>query len=738
METRMLPISQVFPNIGQVKGLDKNPRFIRNEKYKKLVQSIKDDPEMLELRELIVYDTDNPDTGYVVIGGNMRYRAMKELGYKEVPCKVLHPGFPVEKMRRIVLKDNSGFGEWDFESLVNEWAIEEIDLAAIDIPDLGEALEDDHTPTQEPTPQEESTVKEDDDFEQDDVEEDDRIKEGDLWHIGRHKLFCGDCTKKENVQRLFPNGELCDLWLTDPPYGVNYGEKKAYMDGKNGKDIDEIKDSYIENDELHDENLQEFLVAAFEPAKMVMKPGASYYIFHSDSYGYYFRGALIEIGDMDLRENLIWNKNSLVLSRQDYHWKHEPCQPAGTMVLTVDGEKPIETLTEKDRVIAFNPLRAQVLGYKNGGYAIKTASRDYSGEMYTVKVDEKETRATDNHMFSVRFNAQAKKNYCTYLMRRGDWWRVGITKAYDSRQFGLKTRFHQEKAEEMWLLGIYPDKLEAQVAEQVLAVKYGIPYTIWEFDRFSNCQSRSKEQIQKIYESLDLSLMKENALRLLHDFGRNERFPLINETTKSERFSTRVTAKINACNLVPEIMQIPVPREPSAHHNFEYVTISEITHQYFEGKVYSLAVEQHEHYISDGIITHNCLYGWKAGAGHNWYADRKQSTVIDWDRPTKSLEHPTMKPVGLFGYLIKNSSKKGDIVYDGFGGSGTTMVAAEQLGRSARLCELMPHYCKVILFRMIKLRGYYYDIVRENADGSKTKIDEIFDKEELNSLIVKE
>ena len=136
MKTMMLPISRVFPNIGQVKGLKKNPRFIRDDKYKKLVQSIKDDPEMLELRELIVYDTDDPSTGYVIIGGNMRYRAMKELGYKEVPCKILHHGFPVEKMRRITLKDNSGFGEWDFASLTSEWGMDDIELAAIDVPDI--------------------------------------------------------------------------------------------------------------------------------------------------------------------------------------------------------------------------------------------------------------------------------------------------------------------------------------------------------------------------------------------------------------------------------------------------------------------------------------------------------------------------------------------------------------------------------------------------------------------------
>ena len=98
-----------------------------------------------------------------------------------------------------------------------------------------------------------------------------------------------------------------------------------------------------------------------------------------------------------------------------------------------------------------------------------------------------------------------------------------------------------------------------------------------------------------------------------------------------------------------------------------------------------------------------CLYGWLAGDSHKWYSDRKQTTVIDFDRPKRNGEHPTMKPIGLFGYQIENSSKIGDLVIDAFGGSGTTMVACEQLKRKARVIELDPKYCDVIIKRMIKL-----------------------------------
>jgi site-specific DNA-methyltransferase (adenine-specific) len=97
-----------------------------------------------------------------------------------------------------------------------------------------------------------------------------------------------------------------------------------------------------------------------------------------------------------------------------------------------------------------------------------------------------------------------------------------------------------------------------------------------------------------------------------------------------------------------------------------------------------------------------CLYGWKSGASHHWYSDRKQTTILEFDRPSRSAEHPTMKPVKLFSYQMVNSSKSGDIVLDTFLGSGTTLVAAEQLGRTCYGMELSPKYCQVILERYKK------------------------------------
>jgi len=100
-----------------------------------------------------------------------------------------------------------------------------------------------------------------------------------------------------------------------------------------------------------------------------------------------------------------------------------------------------------------------------------------------------------------------------------------------------------------------------------------------------------------------------------------------------------------------------------------------------------------------------CLYGWKDGKPHRWYSDRAQTTVLQFDRPTVSKEHPTMKPIKLFAYLIENSSIKDDIVMDTFCGSGTTLIACEQLNRVCYGMEISPQYCDVIVNRWEKLTG---------------------------------
>lgn len=135
-------------------------------------------------------------------------------------------------------------------------------------------------------------------------------KLGDVWALGRHRLMCGDATSLEAVTALMGD-KKADLYLTDPPYNVDY----------TGKTKDALK---IENDKKTDVDFRQFLKDAFTNVNTVLKAGAVFYIWHADSEGYNFRGACHDI-DWKVRQCLIWNKNSMVMGRQDYHWKHEPC-----------------------------------------------------------------------------------------------------------------------------------------------------------------------------------------------------------------------------------------------------------------------------------------------------------------------------------------------------------------------------------------------------------------------------
>ena len=135
-------------------------------------------------------------------------------------------------------------------------------------------------------------------------------REGDVWLLGRHRLMCGDSTDAGSVALLMA-GEKADLLLTDPPYNVSY----------EGATKDKLT---IMNDSMDSANFRAFLADAFTAADSAMKPGAVFYIWHADSEGYNFRGAAVDAG-WTIRQCLVWNKNAMVLGRQDYQWKHEPC-----------------------------------------------------------------------------------------------------------------------------------------------------------------------------------------------------------------------------------------------------------------------------------------------------------------------------------------------------------------------------------------------------------------------------
>lgn len=282
-------------------------------------------------------------------------------------------------------------------------------------------------------------VVEDDEFlESDDIPK--RAKTGDIYILGRNRLMCGDCTKEKDIQTLM-SGVQADLYLTDPPYNVNYEGKKNKLK--------------IQNDNQDDDSFFEFLQDAFRTVDTVLKPGGVFYIWHSENYGFFFRGACKAIG-WKVRQCLIWNKNALVIGRQDYQWKHEPC----------------------------------LYGWKSG----------------------------DAHYFT-------------------------------------------------------NSRVETTIIE--------------------------------------------------------------------DKVDVRKMAKAELINYIKELRQ---------------------------------AIDY-------------------------------QTTILNADKPLENTFHPTMKPVELMGYLIKNSSREGENVLDSFGGSGSTMIACEQLNRTCYMMELDPHYCDVIIARWEKFTG---------------------------------
>lgn len=239
-----------------------------------------------------------------VVDGHLRLKAAQKLELETVPVLLADDLTDAQvKAFRISVNRMAELAEWDNELLSLELAelqdmdfdieltgFDEDELASIMPLEIGAGLTDeDEVPEQ---PQEPVT------------------KPGDAWLLGKHRLMCGDSTSIDDVEKLC-EGQLVDMWLTDPPYNVAY----------EGKTSDALT---IKNDEMGDDSFRQFLRDAYTAADAVMKGGAVFYIWHADSEGYNFRGAAKDVG-WTVRQCLIWNKSSMVMGRQDYHWKHEPC-----------------------------------------------------------------------------------------------------------------------------------------------------------------------------------------------------------------------------------------------------------------------------------------------------------------------------------------------------------------------------------------------------------------------------
>ena len=273
--------------ITEIKSNPNNPRLIKDHKFKQLVKSIQDFPQMLELRPIVI------DEHNMVLGGNMRLKACIEAGLTDVP--VIHANnLSEEKKKEFIVKDNVGYGEWDWDDLANNWDALELTEWGLDIPNFeGEVLE-----------------AEEDDFDVPVGGSETDIVLGDIFEIGQHKLLCGSSTETDSWSKIFAS-ELADLVITDPPYNVAY----------TGKTKDALT---IQNDSMGDGDFYQFLYDFYTALGSYTKAGGSWYVWHADSEGANFRKAMADAGIM-VKQCLIWVKNSMVMGRQDYQWKHEPC-----------------------------------------------------------------------------------------------------------------------------------------------------------------------------------------------------------------------------------------------------------------------------------------------------------------------------------------------------------------------------------------------------------------------------
>lgn len=267
MKKTVMKISDIKPNPN-------NPRLIKDDKFKKLVQSLKDFPEMLDAREIVV------NTDMVILGGNMRYKAARSAGLKELPVKIVD--WSEEKQREFVIKDNVSGGEWDWDLLANEWDAEELDEWGLDIIKTVEVSEDEAPDI--------------------DKNSDPISNVGSIYRLGDHMVYCGSF-EDEKFDMIFTDRKA-DMIFSDPPYGVSYSNKS-------GK---------VHNDDKTGDELATFLNKAFTIGESRSNKN---------------HAALYFCADLNLNLNLlqsiglkttviIWCKDRFTLGRSDYQYQTEP------------------------------------------------------------------------------------------------------------------------------------------------------------------------------------------------------------------------------------------------------------------------------------------------------------------------------------------------------------------------------------------------------------------------------
>ena len=287
MELQTRKVSDLIPYIN-------NSRTHSEEQINQIIGSIKE----FGFTNPILLEEENG-----IIAGHGRLMAVKKMGWTEVPCVTIK-GLTKTQIKALNIADNQIAlnAGWDLDKLKLEIKGLDEDSFNLDILGFNKNQIDDFLF--------EETVGLTDEEEVPEAPKEPKTKLGDIWKLGKHKLICGDSTILDNYEKLFKENKA-DLLMTDPPYNVDY----------EGKTKEKLT---IKNDSKTDDDFLQFLIDAFNNCAINLKLGCSFYIFHSDWYGLEFRQS-IKNSDLELKQNLIWAKNSMVMGRQDYQWQHEPC-----------------------------------------------------------------------------------------------------------------------------------------------------------------------------------------------------------------------------------------------------------------------------------------------------------------------------------------------------------------------------------------------------------------------------
>ena len=674
-------------SIGALKAAEYNPRKDLkpgDPEFEKLKRSIE---EFGYVEPVIV----NKRTGYRIVGGHQRYKVLKHLGHAEVDCVIVDIDEQKEKALNIALNKISG--EWDdalLSSLLKdlEQSGFDLELTGFDMAEVKEifgsgSIENAH----------------EDNFDAEKALEETTAavtKPGDVWYLGKHRLLCGDCTKPEEIAKLMA-GKYADLMVTDPPYNVNYTETVTFRNRGDHNSSRTAND--IANDNMSDADFYQFLLGFFNTAYGVMKGGAAAYIFHSSRESVNFNTAMKAVG-FKISQTLTWVKNHFTLGRCDYQNIIEPI---------LYGWKTAEGCPHY-----FIDDRTLCTAFEDAPTDIKRLTKD-------------EMRALIERIFGLQTDAlrcdkPAKSPdhpclpYDEKVFIDGRWMKIGEVKNGQKSEYGTVSQITEHTAPTLTLI-----RLKDGV---VCTATPNHPFLILRENDVAWCEAGKIKKGDKVLCNTRVPRLKVSRKKdisgsvstggkewntMLYGKLTTGKFPWGTTSTTSTGSESIIELKTSLLSTKLNISgYTPVARlETACGGNPAQVAGNSIP---LKAGFISCGTDAHIQSVNDAMSTRS--------RNAEIFELREVGSVRTTQKTTQvynlsidgipafdtvvGVSHNTMKPIMLCAKLIYNSSREGELIYEPFGGSGSTLIAAAQLNRVCYACEIDERYCTVIAKRFKK------------------------------------